>query len=146
MVQVTGAPVQPAVTQEMLVPMFGRISSFTTETTNDSNRNTNISLSADALNGKVVMPGETLSFNESTGQRTTEKGYKEAGAISGGQLIDDTGGGVCQTSSTLFNGGCTRGLGDCRALAAHMAQQLCAARRGRGGGLAAAGLRLPQQH
>lgn len=83
--------------------MFGRISSFTTETTNDSNRNTNISLSADALNGKVVMPGETLSFNESTGQRTAEKGYKEAGAISGGQLIDDTGGGVCQTSSTLFN-------------------------------------------
>ena len=103
MIQVTGAPVQPAVTQEMLVPMFGRISSFTTETTNDSNRNTNISLSADALNGKVVMPGETLSFNESTGQRTAEKGYKEAGAISGGQLIDDTGGGVCQTSSTLFN-------------------------------------------
>ena len=103
MIQVTGARVQPAVTQEMLVPMFGRISSFTTETTNDSNRNTNISLSADALNGKVVMPGETLSFNESTGQRTAEKGYKEAGAISGGQLIDDTGGGVCQTSSTLFN-------------------------------------------
>ena len=87
----------------MLTPMFGRVSSFTTETTKDNNRNTNITLSSDALNGRVVMPGETLSFNECTGQRTKAKGYKEAGAISGGQLIDDTGGGVCQTSSTLFN-------------------------------------------
>lgn len=102
-VEVTGAPVQPAVTQAMLTPMFGRVSSFTTETTKDNNRNTNIALSSDALNGRVVMPGETLSFNECTGQRTKAKGYKEAGAISGGQLIDDTGGGVCQTSSTLFN-------------------------------------------
>lgn len=102
-IEVTGAPVQPKVTQAALAPMFGRISSFTTETTKDSNRNTNIALSSEALNGKVVMPGETMSFNESTGQRTKAKGYKEAGAISGGQLIDDTGGGVCQTSSTLFN-------------------------------------------
>jgi len=50
-----------------------------------------------------VLPGETLSFNECTGQRTGAKGYREAGAIAGGVLVDDTGGGVCQTSSTLFN-------------------------------------------
>ena len=51
----------------------------------------------------MVLPGETLSFNECTGQRTGAKGYREAGAIAGGVLVDDTGGGVCQTSSTLFN-------------------------------------------
>ena len=44
-----------------------------------------------------------MSFNDCTGQRTGEKGYREAGAIAGGVLVDDTGGGVCQTSSTLFN-------------------------------------------
>ena len=98
-----GSAVQPTVTLAQLKGLFGRISSFTTTTTKDSDRNTNISLSADALNGRVVMPGETLSFNSCTGQRTGAKGYREAGAIAGGVLVDDTGGGVCQTSSTLFN-------------------------------------------
>ena len=44
-----------------------------------------------------------FSFNEATGERTAEKGYKEASAISGGQSVPEVGGGVCQTSSTLFN-------------------------------------------
>lgn len=98
-----GSAVEPTVTREQLWGLFGRISSFSTTTTNDRDRNTNIALSADALNGRVVMPGETLSFNDCTGKRTGEKGYREAGAIAGGVLVDDTGGGVCQTSSTLFN-------------------------------------------
>lgn len=98
-----GSSVEPKVTRAQLQGLFGRISSFTTATTKDNDRNTNIALSAGALNGRVVMPGETLSFNSCTGQRTGEKGYREAGAIAGGVLVDDTGGGVCQTSSTLFN-------------------------------------------
>ena len=98
-----GERVEPQVTLSQLQGLFGRISSFTTTTTRDSDRNTNIALSASALNGRVVQPGETLSFNTCTGQRTGEKGYREAGAIAGGVLVDDTGGGVCQTSSTLFN-------------------------------------------
>jgi vancomycin resistance protein YoaR len=98
-----GQATQPTITRDMLSSMFGRIASFSTETTKDKNRNTNISLSAQAINGRMVAPGETLSFNECTGERTSDKGYREAGAISGGVLIDATGGGVCQTSSTLFN-------------------------------------------
>ena len=98
-----GERVEPQVMLSQLQGLFGRISSFTTTTTRDSDRNTNIALSASALNGRVVQPGETLSFNACTGQRTGEKGYREAGAIAGGVLVDDTGGGVCQTSSTLFN-------------------------------------------
>jgi len=95
--------IQPRLRQADIAGMFGQLSGFTTATTRDQDRNTNIALSAQAVNGKVLLPGETLSFNESTGQRTSAKGYREAGAISGGQLIDATGGGVCQTSSTLFN-------------------------------------------
>ena len=98
-----GESVEPQVTLSQLEGRFGRISSFTTATTKDNDRNTNIAISAAALNGRVVLPGETLSFNGCTGQRTGEKGYREAGAIAGGVLVDDTGGGVCQTSSTLFN-------------------------------------------
>ncbi|MBP3656409.1 MAG: VanW family protein [Clostridia bacterium] len=100
---VYGETVEPALKKAQLEGVFGRISSFTTETTRDNDRNTNIALSADALNGRMVKPGETMSFNNCTGKRTGEKGYREAGAIAGGVLVDDTGGGVCQTSSTLFN-------------------------------------------
>ncbi|MBR4040202.1 MAG: VanW family protein [Clostridia bacterium] len=100
---VPGEVLEPTLYRAQLEGLFGRISSFTTNTTKDKDRNTNIALSAGALNGRVVLPGETLSFNECTGQRTGAKGYREAGAIAGGVLVDDTGGGVCQTSSTLFN-------------------------------------------
>ena len=81
-----GSVTQPTITKDALVSAFGLISSYTTETTKDKNRNTNIRLSAEAINGKVVMPGETLSFNACTGERTPEKGYREAGAIAGGVL------------------------------------------------------------
>ncbi len=102
-IQVLAEKVQPKLRQADINSQFGRISSYSTATTNSANRNTNIALSSQAVNGRVVLPGDTLSFNECTGQRTPEKGYLEAGAISGGQLVDETGGGVCQTSSTLFN-------------------------------------------
>ncbi|MBE5803805.1 MAG: hypothetical protein E7316_04760 [Clostridiales bacterium] len=92
-----------SVTKAELMNSFKKISSYTTETTSNSNRNTNVMLSAAAINGTTVLPGETFSFNRATGQRTAEKGYLPAAAIAGGQSIDEIGGGVCQTSSTLFN-------------------------------------------
>jgi len=91
------------VTKAELMNSFRQISSYTTQTTSNANRNTNVDLSAAAINGTTVMPGETFSFNRATGQRTYEKGYRAAAAIAGGQSIDEIGGGVCQTSSTLFN-------------------------------------------
>ncbi len=96
-------PVTPRVTKVELMNTFTRVSDFSTQLTNDRNRNTNILLAARAVNGTVVMPGETFSFNQATGQRTVEKGYQPAAAIAGGTTIDEVGGGVCQVSSTLFN-------------------------------------------
>jgi vancomycin resistance protein YoaR len=93
----------PKITKADLANHFKLVSAFTTDTTSSSNRNNNISLACQAINGTVLMPGETFSFNEKTGERTADKGYKMAGAISGGTLVDDYGGGVCQVSSTLFN-------------------------------------------
>lgn len=92
-----------SVTKAELMSSFRRISSYSTKTTDNRNRNTNVRLSAEAINGMVVEPGETFSFNAATGQRTEEKGYLPAAAIAGGQVNDEIGGGVCQTSSTLFN-------------------------------------------
>ncbi len=101
----TVAPVitTPKVTKAELMSSFAMVAAYTTDTTNSSNRNTNIDLACQAINGTVLMPGETFSFNTKTGERTTAKGYKSAGAIAAGQSIEEVGGGICQVSSTLFN-------------------------------------------
>ena len=67
------------------------------------NRTTNIRLSADAINNLVLNPGESFSFNRVVGQRTPERGYKPAAVIVRGEYSEGIGGGICQTSSTLYN-------------------------------------------
>jgi len=101
-ISVSSTPLTPSVTRVELMNSFSLISSFTTETTNDANRNQNIILACQAVN-RAVLPGETFSFNQATGQRTEQKGYLPAAAIAGGTTVDEVGGGVCQVSSTLFN-------------------------------------------
>lgn len=95
--------IPPDITKETLTTNFNLIAAYTTDTTGESNRNTNINLACQAINGTALLPGETFSFNKATGQRTVEKGYKAAGAIAAGQSIEEVGGGICQVSSTLFN-------------------------------------------
>ncbi|MBQ8974170.1 MAG: VanW family protein [Oscillospiraceae bacterium] len=67
-----------------------------------SNRITNITLAASYINGTVLGPGETFSFNGTVGERTPDKGFKEAGAYAGGKTIQEYGGGICQVSSTIY--------------------------------------------
>ena len=102
-ITVSPSLITPTVTKTDMLNNFKLVAAFTTDTSSDKNRNNNISLACQAINGKVLMPGETFSFNATTGERTLSKGYKEAGAIAAGQLIEDVGGGICQVSSTLFN-------------------------------------------
>lgn len=81
-----------------------RISTFTT-TYDGSNasRTSNIHTLGDALDGKLVAPGATFSFNGAVGERTAAKGYQEANAIVNGKLVPQLGGGICQVGTTLFN-------------------------------------------
>ena len=102
-ITVTPTLTMPTVTKEDLQNTFKMIAAFTTKTSSDSNRNSNINLACQTINGTVLLPGEVFSFNGTVGQRTMARGYREAGAIAGGQLIDEVGGGICQVSSTLFN-------------------------------------------
>ncbi len=74
-----------------------------TKHTDDENRNTNLRLLCEALDGVILEPGEEFSYNETVGERTEEKGYKPATAYSGKSMIKDIGGGVCQGSTTLYN-------------------------------------------
>lgn len=81
-----------------------RISTFTTEfSSSNKPRVNNIHTLADALDGTLVAPGGTFSFNGTVGERTAAKGYQEAAAIVNGKLVPQLGGGICQVNTTLFN-------------------------------------------
>lgn len=67
----------------------------------NSNRCSNINLAVNTINGVVVMPGETFSYNETLGERTEEKGYLVAAVYDNGEVKQGIGGGICQVSSTL---------------------------------------------
>ena len=67
-----------------------------------SARVNNVTRAAASINGVVLNPGEELSYNKTLGQRTTASGYQSAGAYSGGQVVQEVGGGICQVSSTLY--------------------------------------------
>lgn len=80
----------------------------TDPTQND--RNHNLKVGAAALDGTVVMPGETFSFNATVGERSAEAGYRYGTGITAGELVDVLGGGICQISSTIFGAGFFAGL------------------------------------
>ena len=67
------------------------------------NRSTNIDIACEKINGTILEPGETFSFNKIVGERTTKNGFKEALIYNGGEVDYGIGGGICQISSTLYN-------------------------------------------
>lgn len=93
----------PEITAAQAREKFQRLGTYSTTTTANKDRNENVRLAAAALNGKIIQPGEEFSFNLTTGNRTTDKGYRPAVAYVNGVLVEEPGGGVCQVSSTLYN-------------------------------------------
>ncbi|MGO5112589.1 VanW family protein [Oscillospiraceae bacterium LCP25S3_E10] len=80
------------------------IGKFSTITTNTYNANCNMETALNSINGTILEPGATLSFNDCTGNSNlTENGYLEAGVIQGGAMTSGVGGGVCQAATTLYN-------------------------------------------
>lgn len=81
-----------------------QISKYTTMyDESNQNRTTNIKLASEKINGSILMPGETFSYNKTVGERTIKAGYKEASIYMNGKVVDGIGGGICQVSSTLYN-------------------------------------------
>lgn len=80
------------------------LSTFSTKyDASNTPRTTNLRLAMNKLNGVVVSPGETFSYNKTLGKRTAEAGYKEAGGFAGGRVVQTLAGGICQISSTLYD-------------------------------------------
>jgi vancomycin resistance protein YoaR len=89
-----------AVIGSFATPLEGRTSS----------QRHNSTLALERIDGAVIKPGETFSFNKRVGTFSQDAGYRKAPVSYNGTLIDDWGGGVCQTSTTLYNAALLAGM------------------------------------
>lgn len=81
-----------------------KLASYETYSYNTEDGTTNMRVSLEACNGSIIEPGGTWSFNACTGDSNLESnGYRPASVISEGQLVEGIGGGICQSSSTIYN-------------------------------------------
>lgn len=81
-----------------------QLATFTTRfDVSDVDRSTNLKIACQKINGKVILAGETFSYNKALGARTAAAGYKNGKIYEAGQVVDGIGGGICQISSTLYN-------------------------------------------
>lgn len=101
-VPVVAQVTEPALTTEMIQNEFGMIASSTSQTTSNNSRNHNIRITCERINGLILQPGETFSFNEFVGPRNESTGYEVAGVIENGQSAQAYGGGICQVSSMIY--------------------------------------------
>lgn len=95
---------QPEISTEQLVASLFRdvLGQATSRVGGSANRKYNVKLSAQACNEQILLPGEIFAYNQTTGSRSAAKGYLPAPAYVGGLSVDELGGGICQTSSTLY--------------------------------------------
>jgi len=101
----------PHKTEKQVLDKVGLRAEYSTRfDAGNRSRSGNIRRSAECFNGLVLLPGEILSFNKTVGPRTAERGYEEAKIIIDGEFVQGIGGGVCQTSTTLFNAALLSGL------------------------------------
>lgn len=96
--------ISPEVTTESLTNTLykDQLATFTATSASESNRDTNLRLACEAINGIVLYPGQTFSYNEALGERTSARGYKPGPSYADGKTVNTVGGGICQVSSCLY--------------------------------------------
>ena len=95
---------KPKITTKKLKKYLFRdvLGSCTTNVSGTSARISNVDLAAQKIDGKILLPGETFSYNDTVGERTAERGFQKAPAYLNGESVQELGGGICQVSSTLY--------------------------------------------
>ena len=68
----------------------------------DADRNINLAQACKSINGIVLMPGQSFSYNKALGERTLANGYRPGKSFYGGKTVYTVGGGICQVSSALY--------------------------------------------
>jgi vancomycin resistance protein YoaR len=97
-------------TEAKAMGITGLVGGYTTIYGGIANRIHNVQLVARLIDRTLIPPGSQFSFNRTTGERTPEKGFREAPVIINGELQTGLGGGVCQVSTTVFNAAYEAGL------------------------------------
>jgi vancomycin resistance protein YoaR len=87
-----------------------RLASYTTLNAGTWDRITNLRRAIDLLDGALVAPGGTFSFNTRVGERTLERGFRPAPVIVKDEYDEAVGGGVSQVATTVFNAAWEAGL------------------------------------
>ena len=103
-VEIPIEPVYPEVTTETLKLNYHLLSQSTTPiaTSSSPERNYNIGVAMERINGYILQPDQTFSFNKIVGDRTTKNGFREAIEYAYGEHVMGIGGGVCQASTTVY--------------------------------------------
>jgi vancomycin resistance protein YoaR len=109
-VVITSQPARRSTAEARAMGITTRVSRYETIYGGDPNRIHNVQLVARLIDGKLIAPGATFSFNRTTGARTADKGFLEAPVILNGEVTTGLGGGVCQVSTTVFNTAYEAGL------------------------------------
>jgi vancomycin resistance protein YoaR len=107
---VATAPAKLSTAEARTLGIRGIVGSYTTIYGGVPNRIHNVQLVARLIDGKLIAPGATFSFNRTTGERNAAKGFLEAPVIVNGEVTTGLGGGVCQVSTTVFNAAFEAGL------------------------------------
>ena len=102
--------IKPTITTKQVKSINTILGQFSTSFNEYSSRGTNIYIGAKSTSDILIMPGDTFSYNKSTGARTWSNGYKTAKVIVNGKYVNGEGGGVCQVSTTIYNAALISGL------------------------------------
>ncbi len=102
-IPMTAVPPTQTADEVRAVLFRDQLSTFSSPHTANSGRTANLKLACSAINGTVINPGETFSFNNVVGERTAAKGYQKATVYVGSDSVEQTGGGICQVASTIYD-------------------------------------------
>lgn len=103
-VEIPFSAIKPEITAEKLSAMLYRdeLATYTANYKSNSDRDTNLRLACEAINGMILYPGDVFSYNNALGERTAARGYKLGPSYAGNKTVMTYGGGICQVSSALY--------------------------------------------
>ncbi len=101
-VTLTVKTVDPQVTADDIQKNTVKLGTFSTVSTNNANGTFNMARALSTANGTIIQGGGMFSFLNTVGACDEAAGYKSAGAIVDGKVVDSYGGGICQASTTIY--------------------------------------------
>lgn len=104
--------IEASVKKSDLEKRIVKLASHSTVSYNTAAANSNMKKSLAMCNGSVIAPGATWSFNACTGDSNRKSaGWLPSDVYIGGKVATGVGGGICQTSTTIYNAALKANLG-----------------------------------